>query len=131
MLETEKNYLLCMQKKTLYNHEIDDHDILQHLKTKVNFKTPSMTTLKSLSDADSVINTSAPINGAEFNHASFIVLPPFIAKTFLSSSTRSADKLVIETISSIASFDNDSEESIKASNKASDLEISLLVAPKS
>ena len=61
--------------------------LIDSLKTKVNFKTPSLTTLKSLMDADSVILTSAPINGAEFSHASFVILPPFLAKAFLSSST--------------------------------------------
>lgn len=60
---------------------------IDSLKTKVNFKTPSLTTLKSLTDADSVNSTSAPINGDEFNHASFVILPPFIAKAILSSST--------------------------------------------
>ena len=76
--------------------------LIDSLKTKVNFKTPSLTTLKSLMDADSVILTSAPINGAEFNHAPFIILPPFVAKAILSLSTQSADELVIKTISSIA-----------------------------
>ena len=92
--------------------------ITDSLKKEIKFKTPLYTTLKAITESDSV-KASAPLNGNKFNHASFIILPPFIAKIVLNSTSRQADDLLVEMNSVISSFDEEHKEE-KDFNKANE-----------
>ena len=52
------------------------------LKSVVDFKVPSSTNLKALTNKEDVSKCLAPLNGAEFKNASFVILPPFFRKCY-------------------------------------------------
>ena len=101
----------CLATPTLFDSD--------SLKKIVKFKTPSYTTLKAITETTSVSSCSAPINGNELEHASFIILPPFIAKFIVNCSSRKSDELLIEMNSLILSFDEDHKDN-KEFNKANE-----------
>ena len=76
---------------------------------KVNVRTPPYNTLKYISDPENVNPTTVTFtnNTPDFEHATFVILPPFLFKAFLEITKRDPENLLIETNSLIAAFDAD------------------------
>ena len=69
------------------------------IKTSLSIRSPTFTSLKTISDAKDV--ATASVSSQEFKNASFIILPPFIGLALLDFEIKSPADLLVEANSII------------------------------
>ena len=101
----------------------------------VDLRTPSFNKMRTWNTIESVTNSSAPTTGSKnFKHATFSILPPFIANHIIDFETRDPSELFITCLDLIEAHDSNHEnddEFEKAMEHCRNLLIFLWAASKS
>ena len=74
----------------------------------VELRTPAYTRMKTWQNIEDVTSSTAPTTGSiNFKHASFVILPPFIANHIINIDTRDPDELLLNCKNLIDNHDNE------------------------
>ena len=90
------------------------------LTTTFSIRTPSNSTLRRILSQDSVDSSSAPTNGRPFQHAPFLLLPPFIANALIAQDLRSPTDIFLRCVELILQFDIDHGDDTSFTETAQD-----------
>ena len=72
----------------------------------VDIRTPSFNSLRTLTTTEEIKNSSIPNTGQKnFNHASFVILPPFIVEHIVDQDTREPEELSVNCSALIEAHD--------------------------